>query len=250
MAPENREKEMIPVLDRGYVRLVDHMGNDLRVVNSARVSFMKESFEMSEKDANLIKFLAHEVPPHTSPFRHSILQFEVYAPLMVARQWWKYIIGSDHADQPTRNHDPFLAWNESSRRYVTEQVEFYTVEPEQWRSKPEKKKQGSGDPVPLDIGQEATRRLIETYEKALDNYEWALENGICAEQARLFLPAYGLYVRWYWTASLQGVCHLLNQRLAKDAQKEFQEYAKAVYRLTHKYFPVAVKEAVMWGMEE
>lgn len=227
--------EKIDVLDHGYVRLVDVMGSDLTVVNSARVSYDKQSFELTEKDVRLIKFLARE--GHTSPFRHAILQFEIYAPLMVARQWWKYIIGSSH-------QDPMTAWNESSRRYITEKVQFYLVNPYQWRSKPENSKQGSGGPVPLPIGMEATERLVNTYYKAVENYEWALENGICAEQARLFLPAYGLYVRWYWTASLQGVCHLLNQRLAHDAQKEFQEYAKAVYELTRKRFPVSVEELV------
>lgn len=237
-----KEMEMIKVLDRGYVRLVDHMGDDLKVVNSARVSFNKESYELTDKDKRLIKFLADH--DHQSPFRHAFLQFEVYAPLMIARQWWKYIIGSDHAEQPTRYHDPFVAWNESSRRYISDKVEFYLVEEDKWRSAPDNRKQGSGDPVSLDIGKEATRRLIETYEKGLANYEWALEQGICAEQARLFLPAYGLYVRWYWTASLQGVLHLLTQRLAHDAQKEFQEYAKAVYDLTKKYFPVSVEVGV------
>jgi len=77
--------KMINVLDKGYVRLVDHMGSDLTVVNSARVSFDKASYELSEKDVRLIKFLARE--QHTSPFRHAMVQFEIYAPLMVARQW-------------------------------------------------------------------------------------------------------------------------------------------------------------------
>jgi len=78
----------IDVLDKGYVRLVDHMGSDLSVVNAARVSYDKEVAEMSEKDSRLLSFLVRE--KHTSPFRHAALTFEVYAPLVVARQWWKY----------------------------------------------------------------------------------------------------------------------------------------------------------------
>ena len=74
-----------PVLNNGYVRLVDVMGSDLTVVNAARTSYDKQSTEMTEKDERLIRFLARE--GHTSPFRHATLQFEVYAPLMVARQW-------------------------------------------------------------------------------------------------------------------------------------------------------------------
>jgi thymidylate synthase (FAD) len=73
------------VLDKGYVRLVDVLGSDLTPVNAARVSYDKESSELSDKDERLLKFLARE--GHTSPFRHAMLQFEVYAPLMVARQW-------------------------------------------------------------------------------------------------------------------------------------------------------------------
>ena len=88
---------MKQVLDKGYVRLVDHMGSDLSVVNSARVSYNKATSELRAEDEKLIKFLANN--DHTSPFRHATMQFEIYAPLMVARQWWKYIIGSSHQDQ-------------------------------------------------------------------------------------------------------------------------------------------------------
>ncbi|ODA09154.1 FAD-dependent thymidylate synthase [Paenibacillus polymyxa] len=221
----------IDVLDKGYVRLVDVMGSDLTVVNAAKASYAKESKELTEKDIKLIKFLARE--DHTSPFRHAFLQFEVYAPLMVARQWWKYIVGSDHTMD---------AWNESSRRYITEEPNFHVPAFNEWRSKPENSKQGSGDIVKFELGEEATYRLFKTIEDAESNYEWAIEKGICAEQARLFLPAYGMYVRWYWSTSLQGVCHFLNQRLEHDAQKEIQQYAKAVIELAKERFPVSIDE--------
>jgi thymidylate synthase (FAD) len=222
------------VLDKGYVRLVDVLGNDLTPVNAARVSYDKESSELSDKDERLLKFLARE--GHTSPFRHAMLQFEVYAPLMVARQWWKYVVGSDHTME---------AWNESSRRYITEKPEFYKLSPDEWRLAPENSKQGSGDPLWLydaESAKMATQALLEYVDTGLKAYEKALEAGICAEQARLFLPAYGLYVRWYWTASLAGVAHFLNQRLAHDAQREIQEYAKAVKYLAESKFPVSLKE--------
>lgn len=228
----------IEVLNQGYVRLKDWMGSDLSPVNDARVSFNKETNELREQDKRLLEFLGRE--DHTSPFRHSILKFEIYAPLMVARQWWKYVIGSDHAEQPERFHDPFLAWNESSRRYITEEPKFYLVPQDGWRSVPENRKQGSGEPLPEDVGWKLTYELLQTYERGLQKYEWALEKGVAPEQARLFLPAYGMYVRWVWTASLQGVCHLLNQRLAHDAQWEFQQYAQAIYLLASAKFPNAV----------
>ena len=222
---------MKQVLDKGYVRLVDVMGSDLTVVNSARVSYNKAKSELDEKDIRLIKFLARE--GHTSPFRHATLQFEVYAPLMVARQWWKYVVGSDHVMD---------AWNESSRRYITEEPVFYIPKANEWRSAPANSKQGSGEPVGEITGVYFTDRLMELIEQGEFLYKKALEEGICAEQARLFLPAYGMYVRWYWTASLQSVAHFLNQRLAHDAQKEIQEYAKAVYELAIEKFPVSLPE--------
>jgi thymidylate synthase (FAD) len=229
-------KVLIKVLDKGYVRLVDVLGSDLTPVNAARVSYDKESSELSDKDERLIKFLARE--GHTSPFRHAMLQFEVYAPLMVARQWWKYCIGSSH-------QDPMTAWNESSRRYVTEEPEFYIPAISEWRLKPENSKQGSGEALFLYDAKGAslaTAGLLELAHKSIQAYEKALELGICAEQARLFLPAYALYVRWYWTASLQSVAHFLNQRLEHDAQVEIQEYAKAVKNLAESKFPVSLKE--------
>lgn len=222
---------MKQVLDKGYVRLVNVMGSDLTVVNSARVSYNKAKSELDEKDIRLIKFLARE--GHTSPFRHATLQFEVYAPLMVARQWWKYVVGSDHVMD---------AWNESSRRYITEEPTFYIPKDNEWRSSPENSKQGSGEPINELTGSVFTSKLEQYIKLGESLYEDALKSGICAEQARLFLPAYGMYVRWYWTASLQSVAHFLNQRLAHDAQKEIQEYAKAVYELSIEKFPVSLPE--------
>jgi thymidylate synthase (FAD) len=223
--------EMINVLDKGYVRLVNVMGSDLSVANSARVSYDKESTELSEKDARLIRFLARE--GHTSPFRHATLQFEMYAPLMVARQHWKYVVGSDHTMD---------AWNESSRRYITEEPTFYIPGPYEWRSAPENSKQGSGEAIGVHDGRILSYELMKYIEEGERLYKEAMEYGACAEQARLFLPAYGMYVRYYWTASLQSVAHFLRQRLAHDSQVEIQEYAKAVKALAEPHFPVSIAE--------
>lgn len=229
----NEDKEIIKCLDNGYVRLVNTLGSDLTVANAARVSYAKESFELTDKDVKLIKFLARE--GHTSPFRHAMLQFEVYAPLMVARQHWKYVIGSTHQMD---------GWNESSRRYITEEPVFYIPAFNEWRSKPENSKQGSGDPISDANGHLLTQTLMDFIAEGEELYNHAINMGVCAEQARLFLPAYGMYVRYYWTASLQSVCHFINQRLAHDAQKEIQEYAKAVFTLTKQNFPVSLEELV------
>lgn len=228
---------MKQVLDKGYVRLVDVMGSDLTVVNAARVSYAKASDSLNERDIKLIKFLARE--GHTSPFRHAIAQFEIYAPLMVARQWWKYVVGSSHQEA---TGDSLDAWNESSRRYITEEPAFYIPGEDEWRSVPENSKQGSGEPIAKLIGAEYTSELHQLIALGETLYNKAIADGICAEQARLFLPAYGMYVRWYWTASLQSVCHFLAQRLEHDAQKEIQEYAKAILELIKPHFPVSVEE--------
>jgi thymidylate synthase (FAD) len=229
--------EIINVLNKGYVRLVNVMGSDLTVANAARVSYDKESHEMTDKDERLIKFLARE--SHTSPFRHAMLQFEIYSPLMVARQHFKYIVGSSIQEACGDN---MTAWNESSRRYITEEPAFYIPESDEWRSAPENSKQGSGQSINAEIGSYYTKQLMRLIDEGEAQYESALGDGICAEQARLFLPAYGMYVRYYWTASLQSVAHFLQQRLAHDSQVEIQEYAKAVKALAEPHFPVSIAE--------
>ena len=220
------------VLDKGYVRLVDTLGNDLSIVNAARVSYDKEVTEFGNKDAKLIEFLIRE--GHTSPFRHAALTFEVYAPLFVARQWWKYAVGSTHIDDQN-------GWNESSRRYITENEEFYIPSASSWRSKPENSKQGSGEPIHFSLGYHYSNKLNEIIDIGTKLYHDAMQDNVAPEIARLFLPAYGMYVRWRWTTSLQGVMTFLDQRLEHDAQVEIQEYAMAVKDLAHGAFPETFK---------
>lgn len=227
--------EKITVLNNGYVRLLDVMGDDLSVVNNARASYDKGSSELTDGDKRLIAFLARE--GHLAPFRHPRLQFEVFAPLVIARQWWRYAIDSAHIEDGT-------PWSESSRRYITEQTEYYLPNAEEWRSKPANSKQGSGAPLTAEEGMRWTKQLRIMQEAGERLYEEALAAGIAPEQARLFIPAYGLMVRWRYTASLQAVCHMLNQRLASDSQYEFQQYAKAVLELTREHFPLSVEALV------
>jgi thymidylate synthase (FAD) len=222
----------INVLDKGYVRLVDSMGSDLSVVNAARVSYDKEVTELEDRDIRLINFLIRE--QHTSPFRHAAVTFEVYAPMMIARQWWKYAVASSHIENQ-------LGWNESSRRYITEDEEFYVPSPNQWRSKPENSKQGSGPPLDSDDGHYQTEALIKTIKEGVDRYQSAMANGVAPELARLHLPAYAMYVRWRWTTSLQGLMTFLEQRLPHDAQSEIREYADAVLELSQGIYPETFK---------
>lgn len=224
------ENNLIKVLDKGYVRLVDKMGSDLSVVNAARASFAKESKEFTQHDAKLLNFLARE--NHMSPFRHAFATFEFKAPLMVARQHWKYVVGSDHTMD---------SWNESSRRYITMDPEFYFPAADEWRLAPEDKKQGSQGLADPFTGSMLTQELMLHAEKGEALYNMAMESGIAAEQARLFLPAYSMYVVYRWSCSLQSVVLFLSQRLSEDSQVEIQQFAKAVYELIQPEFPMSMK---------
>lgn len=227
------ENNSITVLNNGYVRLVDYMGSDLSVVNAARASFAKESKEFNTSDARLIDFLARE--NHMSPFRHAFMTFEFKAPLMVARQHWKYVVGSDHTMD---------SWNESSRRYVTMEPEFYIPEPNEWRLAPEDKKQGSAGLCDPFHGSILTEQLNKFVEQGEALYNLAMENGIAPEQARLFLPAYAMHVVYRWSASLQSVCLFLQQRLEEQSQEEIRVYAQAVAELIRDLYPVSVNALV------
>lgn len=222
----------IEVLDKGYVRYDKHMGDDLDVVNSAKVSFDRASATFEEKEARLLAFLVRD--GHTSTFRHSAVTLEVYAPLLTARQWFKYAVASTHLEEQ-------FGWNESSRRYITENVEFYLPGQDEWRSAPASRKQGSGPVLDAQTGIYLTEKLAKLQEEGEAAYEDAIFVGAAPEQARLFLPAYGLYVRWRWTFSLGAGLHFLQQRLAHDAQSEIRDYAEAVKTILADKFPKAVE---------
>ena len=204
------------------------MGSDLDVVNSARVSFDKEVSSLGDKDVNLIDFLIKN--RHDSTLRHCVMTFEVYAPLMVARQWYKSAVASTHLDDQ-------LGWNESSRRYVTEKEEFYIPSSTEWRGAPENKKQGSSDALSSEIGSKYLQRMRATVQRGIADYKQALEDGIAPEQARLLLPAYAMYIRWRWTVSLNALLQFATQRLDAQSQYEIQQYAKAVYSHVHQHYP-------------
>lgn len=224
---------MHKILDHGYVRTVNTMGSDLDVVNAARASFEKEVSELDSRDQKLISFLIKH--KHDSVLRHCAMTFEVYAPLMVARQWYKHAVGSTHLDDQ-------MGWNESSRRYISDNEEFYIPGVQQWRSIPENRKQGSGDPVDDFIGAKYTKRMQDLVKQSHELYKEAMEDGIAPEQARLLLPAYSMYVRWRWTASLNALLHFISLRQSSDSQSEIQLYADAVFTEVQEAFPITATE--------
>jgi len=209
----------ISVLDRGFVRLLDHMGTDLTVVNAARVSFGKRKETFDDKDAELISYLAaHE---HTAPFRHAYLTFHVKAPIFVFRQWMKHRIASD--------------FNEISGRYVEFSPEEFYI-PEIFRQQARINKQGSEGQIPEESCQAAMEAYTDACRNSVKQYKALIEMGVCREQARCVLPL-ALYSEVYWTASLQAVAHFLHLRLDSHAQFEIRQFAKAVRELTEPIFP-------------
>jgi len=221
--------DVIKVLDHGYVRLLGNLGSDLDVINSARVSYDKEVQEFLDRDVALLSFLIKH--RHDSTLRHCVASFEIYAPLMVARQWYKHTVASSHVDDQ-------LGWNESSRRYITEEPTFYI--PEEWRLAPENKKQGSAGVASPELSRKITERLEWHIKESEGLYNHMLSLGVAPEQARLFLPAYSMYVRWRWTASLNALLHFLSLRNADDAQSEIRAYANAVEVFMKQFYPETV----------
>ena len=215
------------VLDKGYIRLVNVMGDDLTVVNTARTSFAKEKTVLEPGDEKLINYLIKN--KHDSCMRHNVFTFEVHAPLMVVRQWYKHAVAASSWDDQN-------GWNENSRRYITEDEEFYV--PEHFLSAPENKKQGAGGEVDADTNAIYRRRLELHQAEGTRLYEEAMASGVAAEQARLFLPAYGLYVTFRWTASLNAVLNFLELRLDEHAQWEIRQYANAMRPMIEEFVPV------------
>jgi len=203
-----------------------HMGNDLTVVNAARVSFGKESewdYEESDgysfkqhmklKDKKLIKYLAKH--KHISPFGHCFASFHVKAPVFVARQLVKH---------------KFLRWNEISRRYVDSDPEFYV--PNTYRGRSLDKKQGSAGKVTVsDNG---------FNEIAMTEYEYLLDLGVCPEQARMVLPQ-SMMTEWYWSGSLDAFADMCKLRCAPDTQAETAEVAWGIDLKMIDLFPVSWK---------
>ena len=219
---------MIPVLDKGYIRLVNVLGTELDIVNAARLSYDNKSTLLGEKDIKLLNFLIKE--DHTSPFRHVHLSLEFKAPLMVARQHWRHIVGASTLEDGT----PF---SELSRRYVRGSEEFYIPFVDQWRSAPENSKQGSGGPVSTDVGAKCLQRLRASVERGIRDYEEALSDGVAPEQARMLLPAYAMYTKYLWTPSLHAALNFIKMRSAEDSQYEIREYSLALEEIIKDSFP-------------
>jgi thymidylate synthase (FAD) len=234
-------------LNQIKVELMDHMGSDLSTVNSARVSFAKESewggeepvydhdgdlmvastLRLADKDTKLIKYLADH--RHMTPFRHNAIQLRCAAPIFLARQLGKHQAG--------------LTWNEVSRRYVDTPPEFFT--PDEWRGRPDGGiKQGSsssrvvykltidGANYPTDEAYDVLTRV------SLITYEAMLDAGVAPEMARMVLPQ-SMMTEWVWTGNLLAFAHIYKERVCPGAQLEAQHFAHHLDLVIRPLFPVS-----------
>jgi len=215
--------EIVPVLGTSFVQYVSHMGDDLTVVNAARVSFNKESTEFSGKDEKLIQYLAKH--KHWTPFAHPQITLRVKAPISIRTQLFK--------------HKQGFVENEVSRRYVTDEPEFYIP---QWRSKPTNgAKQGSEDFIDNDaVNDGLTELYAESVKTAHAHYNFLIGSGVAPEQARFILPQ-GTYTEWWWTGSLAAYARVYALRSDPHAQWEVRQYAEAISFLIEPLFPVSWK---------
>ena len=223
----------VNVLDKGYIEVVDVLGDDLTPVNAARVSFGGRSKTFEAKDRRLSKFLIKH--KHFSPFRHQHVMMIIKAPEFVMRQWYKHVVGIETtSSHPTKDH----AWNEISGRYV--EVEEYYV-PEVFRAQSDDNKQASEGEVELQ--EECLRTWNDSIEHAKIFYDGLLRRGVAKEQARAILPL-SQYTQVWWTASFQSIMNFIELRNEKTAQWEIQEYAKVLKEIMLEIYPVATK---IWG---
>lgn len=209
-----------------HAELINHMGDDLMVVDSARVSFNKQSQldidgTLTDKDARLISYLAKH--NHFTPFTHPQITLRETVPIFVARQRFKHVVG--------------FTYNEKSRRYVDDSPEFYY--PTEWRSRPEGSvKQGSGAPIQHNIA--AHDKYAAAIAKCEVAYEQLLEMGVAPEQARMVLPQ-SMLTSYYVTGSLAAFARLYKQRSDPHAQQEIQELAQQIGQIIEPLFPVSWK---------
>lgn len=210
----------VPVLDKGFVRLVDYLGGDARIVQSARVSYGAGTKTVRE-DKALIYYLMRN--DHSSPFEQVVLTMHVKLPIFVARQMIRHRTARV---------------NEVSGRYSMLADEFYVPDLEQIRQQSTTNKQGRGKLLSTEE-QALIREDIDTeHARASLDYEDRLERGVARELARINLPL-SLYTQWYWQIDLRNLFHFLRLRLDAHAQYEIRCYAVVMARMAHAVAPLA-----------
>lgn len=210
-----------PVLDKGFVRLVDYMGGDNRIVQAARVSY-GEGTKTFREDKGLVTYLLRN--DHTSPFEQVVLTFHLKMPIFVARQL-------------VRHRTARL--NEISGRYSIMKEDFYLPSDTDIAFQSMDNKQGrSTEPVPETLKQEVLNSLKQDQKQVYGNYTSLVNKGIAKELARVNLPL-SVYTEMYWQMDLHNLFHFIRLRIHPHAQKEIQEYARVLLEITSKVAPMA-----------
>jgi len=202
----------------GAVEYVSHMGDDLTIVNSARVSFGVEKDELDDKDKKLINYLIKH--KHTSTLEHCTVTFRFTVPLFIRSQHHRHRTWS---------------YNEISRRYTEFGLQFY--EPEEFRSQHKSNRQASTDDMVDNAG--ASKLVKDHHQKCLELFQTLLDTGVCREQARGVLPQ-NLYTQYYGTANLGNLLKFVDLRIHEGAQWEIQQVAKAILKMLEELYPVTV----------
>ncbi len=220
-----------PVLDKGFVRLVDYMGNDAAIVQAARVSY-GEGTKSIREDEGLIRYLWKN--KHTSPFEMLEVKLHCKMPIFVARQWVRHRTA---------------ALNEVSARYSEMKEEFYV--PEIWRLQGGKgggNRQGSAGELNRLSSSTASHQTKAMANATFRLYTQLLHDGVAREQARMVLPV-NLYTEWYWKIDLHNLLHFLTLRTDDHAQWEIRQYACAIALIVEAWVPV-VSRVWMEGLGE
>jgi thymidylate synthase (FAD) len=224
--------QTIPILDHGFIRVIDYMGDDSAIVQAARVSYGRGTKKKSEDQA-LIKYLMRH--RHTTPFEMCEIKFHLKMPMFVARQWLRH---------RTANV------NEYSARYSIMDKEFYLPDLDQMSSQSMINNQGRGNIVPEDQAVDIRNRLKRDAEQCYDSYEYFLKEdedtqkaGLARELARMNLPV-NFYTQMYWKIDLHNLLHFLSLRADSHAQYEIRVYAEEMLKIVEKWVPT-VYEAFM-----
>ena len=208
------------VLDHGFVRLVDHMGDDHAIAQAARVSYQKHDKEKAKNDRSLIRYLMRH--RHTSPFEMVEFKFHCKMPIFVARQWIRHRTASV---------------NEVSGRYSELPSDFYLPADGRLAYQSKQNKQGSGNQLePEEEVKIKDRMYKRQFDLSLD-YQNFIAKDITRELARINLPL-ATYTEWYWKIDLHNLLHFFSLRLDEHAQWEIRQYAKAMYDLVKEIVPI------------
>ena len=212
------------VLDHGFIRVIDYMGNDSSIVQAARVSY-GEGTKKSRDDRALIRYLMRHW--HSTPFEMCELKLHVKLPVFVARQWIRH---------RTANV------NEYSARYSILDKEFYIPEKQNLASQSETNNQGRGEPIEDKEAQKIIKTLETDSLRCYENYEEMLsdkgQKGLARELARMNLPM-NIYTQWYWKTDLHNLFNFLRLRNDEHAQFEIREYAEKICQITKSWVPLA-----------